>query len=69
VPQQGCIVGSLYPISAASGEAVAQHMGRDVGGPITQLAEFQRHLPIADDRRIAWIADPRLALVTNSFCM
>ncbi len=64
-PSKDAIVGSLCPISAASGEAVAQHICRDVGGPITQLAEFQRDLPIAVDRRIA---DPRLGLVTHFAC-
>ena len=55
-------------ISGKTGEAVAQHMRRDVGWQITQLGDPQPHLPIADDRRVAGstgehhIADPRLGL-------
>ena len=55
-------------IGRKTGEAVAQHMRRDVGWQITELGDPQPHLPIANDRRLAGstgeyhIADPRLGL-------
>ena len=43
-------------VGGETGEAVAQHMRRDVGRQITELGDPQPHLPIADDRsrRIDW---------------
>jgi hypothetical protein len=67
VAEQGCDGRLAVPeISGKTGEAVAQHMRRDIGRQITQLGDPQPHLPIADDGRLAGstgehhIADPRL---------
>ena len=54
-------------IGGKTGEAVAQHMGRDVGWQITQLGDPQPHLPVAYHLRAGstgehHIADPRLGL-------
>ena len=43
----------IADIGAQTGEAVAQHMRRDVGWQITQLGDPQPHLAIADDRCLA----------------
>ena len=41
----------IAEIGGKTGEAVAQHMRRDIGWQITELGDPQPHLAIADDRR------------------
>jgi hypothetical protein len=75
MPEQGCDSRLVVPeIGGETGEAMAQHMGRDVSRQIAQLGDPQPHLPIPDDYLIGstgehHIADPRLRIDHSTGCL